>query len=125
MPEQLIPIHTELDVMTARMQVRNAARQAGLNTADQARISLATTSIAHSMGLGNGLEGQVVIDCVENGGHKGLRVTCIQTGPKVSTPNSVALQDAKWMVDELSVNKLSSTEIHVCLTKWLAGVVIA
>ncbi len=122
MSEQVIAIHSELDVMTARLQVRNAARHAGLNTPDQARISLATTSIAHALGLGNGHDGEVLIATVETGGRPGLQVICCESGPTLTPLTAAALQDAKWMVDEITIHQQSSTEICVRLIKWLAGV---
>ena len=43
--KQTIHIDTELDLISARMRVRNLARSLGFNPPDQARISLATSSL--------------------------------------------------------------------------------
>ena len=52
-----IAIQNELDIIEARMHVRKLAREAGLDLFDQARISLATSTMAIILGLeksGNG-----------------------------------------------------------------------
>jgi anti-sigma regulatory factor (Ser/Thr protein kinase) len=123
MSEQVIAIHTELDVVTARMQVRNAARHVGLKTPDQARISLATTSIVRSLGLGNGHDGEVLIERVDAGGRPGLQVICRESGQTLTPLTPAALQDAQWMVDEVTIHQQSPTEIRIHLIKWLAGVI--
>ena len=42
--QRKIYINNDLDVVTARMQAREMARQLGFRTADQARISLAAST---------------------------------------------------------------------------------
>jgi len=49
--ERRVYINNDLDIVTARMQAREMARQVGFGTADQARISLAGLGIGSNFGL--------------------------------------------------------------------------
>ena len=115
-----IPVSTELDVMTARMKVRDLARKLGMNTADQARLAMATSSMAAHLGLGGSCEGGIAIAPVNCKGRSGLQVMCYETeGNAPPPPSEAVLQDTKWMVDEVKVDLLPARRVRVTLTKWI------
>ena len=116
-----IPIRSEVDVITARMQVRELARGLGMTPGDQAHISLATSSLIHELGLGVTCQGHVTMDCVNIGGRTGVRVVCVERNGAAGdgrTPGS--LSDLRWMVDELSIEKLPPDDLQITMIKWLA-----
>ncbi len=115
-----IPINTELDVMTARMKVRDLARRIGLTTTDQARVAMATSSMATHMGFGGTCEGDITIERIQSDGRTGLQVRCDETeGHAHPPPPQSALQDTKWMVDEVTVDQSPTQRVRVTLIKWL------
>ena len=115
-----IAVSTELDVMTARMKVRDLARKLGMTTADQARLAMATSSMAAHLGLGGSCEGGIAIEPVKSNGRTGLQVRCYETeGHAPPPPSDAVLQDTKWMVDEVTVEMLPARRVRVTLIKWL------
>jgi len=116
---QTIAVQTEFDVFMARMQVRKLARTIGFDITNQARIALATSSLARVLRLGEMHQGQVMIDYLGEEEHSGLRVSCtaiispdFEIGPRAFT-------DVKWLVDELTIEELSSSNVQVTLIKWV------
>ncbi len=117
---QRITVHSPLDIVNARMQVREVARKLGLSLTDQARISMATSSLASSMGFdesGN-IEGYIDIEGLRLIGRKGIKVTCrrIDCTEQEKVQNFIASQ--RWMVDEVKLLELSSSTIEVSIVKW-------
>ena len=54
-----LTIRNSSDAIIARAEVRKLAQKRGLDLAGQARISLATYSLANALGIGNKHPGQV------------------------------------------------------------------
>ncbi len=128
---QTIRITNEGDIVVLRMQVRDLARAIGLNLADQARISLAASSVAKAIGLGITYPGQARLDDYCCGGHTGVRVVCtlvrknsrpddgaVSSGARSAPSAPGTLGEARWMVDELTFETLSLGEVQVTLVKW-------
>ena len=112
-----LTIATESDIVLLRMYVRDLARATGLNLADQARISLAASSVAKAVGLGHSYQGQVTArDCFRDG-RTGVQVACTARSDKMDRTSS-ALRDARWMVDELTLENVPSSMVLVTLLKW-------
>ena len=114
---EIIPIHNSMDIIAARMVVRDTARQFGLRLMDQSCISLATSSIASAMGMGveSDDEGQILIECLQAGSRKGLRVSCSRYMTKEE--DMPLLNHSRSMVDEFEVKK-DPPRFTVVLTKW-------
>jgi hypothetical protein len=108
------------DILAARAKVRDMARKKGLGVTDQARISLATSSIADVMGLGTHRRGQIVVDSVEETERIGIRVICTTAKEARSalTPSQVDVH--KLMVDDLVVETLPSGDVEAILIQWSA-----
>lgn len=105
------------DVINARQKTRELARAIGMDVTSQARISLATSSMANAMSLGMLRIGQIAIEGIQNPEHLGVRVTCTTTdGKEVHIPPA-ALHDVQWMVDHLTVDALPANNVQVTLEK--------
>jgi serine/threonine-protein kinase RsbT len=74
--EVRIYINNDLDVVNARMQARQVARQMGFGTADQARISLAASELANVLSWNTGEPGELVLSEVHRDEKAGLQVMC-------------------------------------------------
>lgn len=118
---QTIAVRTDFDIITARMKVRKLARAMGLNTVDQACISLATSSLAQALELGEAHQGQIAMDGLGEGERTGVRVICTKTNAAKRDLSPRAFDEMKWMVDELTIETLPPNDIQVTLIKWLAS----
>ena len=114
-----IAIKNTFDVILARMQVRQQARATGLGIQDQACIALATSSLARALKLGETVtESRIDIYCSDEGERSGVQVVCtIVDGVNYDT-GSKAFADTKWMVDDITVETLSSNDVEITLVKW-------
>lgn len=108
------------DILTARAKVRDMARKKGLGVTDQARISLATSSIADVMGLGTHRRGQIVVDSVEETERIGIRVVCTAAKEARGALTSSQVDVHKLMVDDLIVETLPSGDVEAILIQWSA-----
>ena len=119
-----IQVDAEPDIVSARMHVRNLARSLGFSTKDQARVSLATSSLAHFLDIGGKYKGEITFGC--SNGNSGtskdeivMRVVCTVfcANPKYQI-NKRGLSKVQWMVDDLDVESLPSDDVQVTLIKW-------
>ena len=118
-----ITVKGHSDIINARMRVRRLARTAGLNTADQARIALATSSLAQTLRMGEKFRGEITIQSMSNDDKgSGVRIVCTLFSPTEYESTLKALKDTKWMlmVDELNVQTLPSSNLEVTAIKWAA-----
>jgi hypothetical protein len=115
-----IHLQSEYDIICARVAAREMARQAGFKVTDQARISMAVSSLAQKLGLGITTSGDIILDCIEKNGLVQLRVVLIidQVPEQASMINSLERQRAMFMMDEMSVEKIAP-KIRITATKWL------
>jgi hypothetical protein len=117
---QTITIRSEFDVITARMKVRELARTKSFDITDQARISLATSSLADTLGLGRKHQGQIMIESLEEEGRIGIKVTCTANASSDSGLTSEELENTGWLVDKLTVQTLPSDSLQVSVVHWAA-----
>jgi len=129
--ERKIYINNDLDIVTARMQAREMARQVGFGTADQARISLAASELARLLAWTQGLESrQIVMSSATRNGHPGIQVTCLICFDQISEDNetteaeklskqSHSLEGARQLVDESFIEPQDNKFARVTLIKWL------
>lgn len=119
---QTIIVGSEIDIINARMLVRQAARRLGMKLIDQSRISLATSSLADSVGLGTGrTTGQITINCLRsnNPGREGIQIICQYHADTVLETAAPALSNVRWMVDECDVHDLPDNNREISIIKWL------
>jgi serine/threonine-protein kinase RsbT len=112
-----ITVANEFDVILLRLVVRDLACAIGMNLGDQARISLAASAAAKAIGLGYAHRGQATVGDYNRDGRTGAQVVCTVENGKTDHVPSV-LGDARWMVDELTIETLPSKGTQVTLVKW-------
>lgn len=113
-----LTVRVEFDIIVARSRVRDLARATGMNTTDQACISLATSSTARALGLGKEHTGQILIEEIVSGERTGVRVVCtVANGGNGG--QSRAMQEAKIMTDDLTIELSPENETCVTLVKWV------
>ncbi len=117
---QKIEIQTEFDVFMARMQVRKLARAVGFDITNQARIALATSSLARALRLGETYQGHVDIDCLEDDHRSGMRVACTAVQVNDFEVSARSFTDVKWLVDDLTIEELPTNDLQVTVVKWVA-----
>lgn len=98
--------------------MRKVARSSGFGIADQARISLAASSLAYALGLGQKNQGRIVIECLDERGRSGVRVICLKQNVSAGELPPGALDETRFMVDEMSVEDLPPKDLQVTLIKW-------
>jgi len=120
-PIQTIAIRSGLDIVTARMRVREAARHLGMSLTDQSRISLATSCLANALGLGidNSIQGQITIEPVTEKALKGLRIVCTRFNCNEYVPPMAYFSNERWMVDEFEVMPSVNGNLEITLAKWM------
>ena len=115
--KQVIVIVSEIDIVMARLRVRRFAQAVGLDTKDQASISLVVSSLAHAMELDGVDRGRIIIDRLDREGTVGVRVICAKEYGAVSGLVE-KLKNARWIADELTVEKLAPAGVRVTAVKW-------
>jgi serine/threonine-protein kinase RsbT len=78
-----VPIRTGEDVVRVRQEVRRCAIEAGLGLVDQTKIVTAASELARNT-LDYGKGGQAVMDIVQNGIRRGIRITFEDNGPGIA-----------------------------------------
>ncbi len=111
-----VTVANESDIVLLRMLVRDLARTTGLDLADQARISLATSAAAKAIGLGVTHSGHVTLGDCSCEGRPGVRVVCTSKNGKMD--DTPVFGNTRWMVNELTFETLPSKEVQVTLVKW-------
>jgi hypothetical protein len=115
---QTITINNELDIIEARMRVRTLARETGLDLFDQARISLATSTLAIILGLEKGSRGSVGMTRLHTGERVGVQVVCTRRDTSPRDLAAGVLDDARRMVDDMQLSELPGGGLAVTVVKW-------
>jgi serine/threonine-protein kinase RsbT len=124
-------IHTDLDIIVARLRAREIARSLGFGTIDQARISLAAGELARVMANSMDDHGEIVITGIHSQGHLGIQVVSIHPNGVLPTTESngqeengawkdKALSSVMGLVDEGFVESNGDLGTRVTLMKWLS-----
>jgi hypothetical protein len=116
--EQRVPITTRSDIILARRFARDAARDIGLSTIDQARIAMATSSLAYMLKLGVPNKGGVLIQSVTEKDAEGIRVVCTAIDASNQSVPAHAIEYARQMVDSVKVENMPNNEIRATLVHW-------
>jgi anti-sigma regulatory factor (Ser/Thr protein kinase) len=113
-------ICSQYDIVSVRMKVREAARLIGMDLSDQARISLATSSLMERCGsvFGSG-SGSITIECLREAQNTGLRVVYTFSNSREQHLENMADGNVSWMVDTLAIRNLASGQVEITLTKWV------
>jgi serine/threonine-protein kinase RsbT len=129
--ERKVYINNDLDIVTARMQAREIARQMGFGTADQARISLAASELARLLAWTPGQQPrEITMSPATRNGHPGIQVACLicfDQIPADSEGNEAeellkqnhSLEGARQLVDESFIEPQDNNYTRITLVKWL------
>ncbi len=113
----IILINMDVDIINARQKVREVARLMGMNVTDQARISMATSSIAYALKMGSHCNDQIHIEWIVNTLGRGIRIVCM-VDEYVELPVSI-LKDISWMTDQLTVESSYLKNSRIVLIKYV------
>jgi serine/threonine-protein kinase RsbT len=124
------PIKVEDDVVVVRRRVRDLAHQRGLDSFATAAITTAASELARNV-LTHAGHGVVVIEQVDNGMRKGIRLVFRDEGPGIenidralaggfSTAKSLGLglSGSKRLVDEFEIESAAGRGTSVTVVKW-------
>lgn len=128
-PETL-PVRVDSDVVIVRQRVRTMATELGFSLVDQTKIVTAASELARNV-LVHGGGGTVLMEPVNNGPRKGLKLTFEDQGPGI--PNvSLAMRDgystggglglglsgAKRLSNEFEISSLVGKGTRVAIARW-------
>jgi serine/threonine-protein kinase RsbT len=130
--EQCIPVKTDLDIVSARVEGRNLAKEMGFGTIDQARIATAISELARNIVL-YAPKGRVTVRAIaSNDGGQGIEVVCEDDGPGIANVELVmqdgystssglgmGLPGTKRLMDEFEIETKLGVGTKVTVRKWL------
>jgi len=125
-----VPIHAGEDVVRVRQETRRCAIEAGFGLVDQTKIVTAASELARNT-LDHGGGGQAIIDIVQNGAKRGVRIVFEDNGPGIPDI-ALALKDgyttgkgmglglggARRLCSEFAIESLPGKGTSVIITRW-------
>lgn len=125
-----LAIASQEDVVLVRQAVRKAGVEAGFTLVDQTKIITAASELARNALIYGG-GGTVLIECVEEGARKGLRLTFTDEGPGIpdieralkdgyTSGNGLGLGlgGAKRLSNEFTIWSEPAKGTRVTITRW-------
>lgn len=123
-------VRSSYDVMAVRQEVRAWAVAQGLSLVDQTKIVTAASELARNT-LQHGNGGTALLEALQNGTRKGLRLTFEDTGPGIADI-TLALRDgyttahglglglggSKRLVNEFDIWSRPGEGTRVTITRW-------
>ena len=131
-PEQAerIAIESDADVVTARQRARALAVRLEMPTTDQTLLATAISEIARNI-TAYAQRGEVLIDVINDGGRRGIRVVAVDEGPGIADVEraltdgfttgaglGLGLPGARRLVDEFDIQTAPGEGTRVTLVKW-------
>ena len=129
--ERYIAINGELDIVAARVEGRNLAKEMGFGVIDQARIATVISELTRNIVL-YADRGQVYLNQVRSMGRIGLEVVCEDQGPGIPDVDRIVnrqqpvgqemgmgLSGVRRLVDEFEIQTDVGTGTKVTVRKWL------
>ncbi|MCL7452177.1 MAG: anti-sigma regulatory factor [Anaerolineae bacterium] len=126
-----IPISSDLDIVAARVQGRDLARDMGFDVIDQARIATAISELARNVVL-YAYSGELLLNRVEPNGRVGLQLVCTDRGPGIENAHevmrqahvadaglSMGLPGARRLMDDFEIESEPGIGTTVTACKWL------
>lgn len=128
--EELLELRTSEDIVRIRQAVRMRATEAGLNLVDQTKIVTAASELArNTVSYGGG--GTLLIQMVEQGIRRGLRLTFEDQGPGIPDVElamkdgyttggglGLGLSGAKRLSNEFEIVSKPGEGTRVSITRW-------
>jgi serine/threonine-protein kinase RsbT len=125
-----IPIRSQEDVVMVRQRVRAVAAEEGFRLVDQTKLVTAASELARNTFIYGG-GGAGLIEIVENGGRRGLRVTFEDNGPGIADLDlamkdgystgaglGLGLSGAKRLSNEFEIRSKPGEGARVTILRW-------
>jgi len=128
--DDTMPVHSSEDIVWVRQAVRTWAVGLGFDLVDQTKLVTAASELArNTVDYGGG--GTVKLEAINNGVHRGLRLTFEDHGPGIPDVE-LALHDGyttgsglglglggtKRLVNEFEIESRPGEGTRVCITRW-------
>lgn len=127
---EVIPILTEVDIVRVRQQVRAWSIACGFSLVEQTKLVTATSELARNA-LEHGKGGEALLEELDDGARRGVRVTFTDHGPGIADIEQ-AMQDgfttaggmghglggSKRLVDEFSISSRPGQGTRVSIGRW-------
>ena len=127
---EVLMVRSSSDIVAVRQRVRTCAVELGFSLVDQTKIVTATSELARNT-LDYGGGGTVLIEILQEGGRKGVRLTFEDHGPGIPDIEQ-ALRDgytsggglgmglggARRLANEFSIKSAPGEGTTVAITRW-------
>jgi serine/threonine-protein kinase RsbT len=126
-----VHIRDELDIVRARQEGRQMARNMGFGAVDLARVATAISELARNI-YTYAQTGEILLDEVEKGTRRGIQVMAVDQGPGIpnveealrdgyTTSNGLGagLPGTRRLVDEFEIESQVRRGTRVTVRKWL------
>ncbi len=125
-----VPIRTPQDVVLVRQRARTLAAGQGLSLVDQTKVVTAASELARNT-LEHGKGGEALLEAVENGTRRGIRLTFEDQGPGIPDVNAalkdgfttgtgmgLGLPGARRLMNEFSIDSGPGRGTRVVVARW-------
>ena len=125
-----VPIRTPQDVVLVRQRARTLAAGQGLSLVDQTKVVTAASELARNT-LEHGKGGEVLLETVENGTRRGIRLTFEDHGPGIAdltaalrdgfttgTGMGLGLPGSRRLMNEFSIESTPGQGTRVVVARW-------
>lgn len=126
-----VQINTEWDIVSARQNGRQLAKELGFGSVDQARIATAVSELARNIYL-YAATGEIIITPVSKDGEIGLKITAKDNGPGIidirqamedgfttSGGLGAGLPGVRRLMEEFTIESEPNQGTRITATKWL------
>ncbi len=131
MPESIVSIHCDGDIVDARLAARSMAEEIGFTGSDLVLIATAVSEVARNIVEYAG-HGEVLLEVQQNGTRKGIEIVARDQGPGIedvaramqvgfttSRGLGLGLPGAKRLMDEFEIVSGVGCGTTVTMRKWL------
>ncbi|HWE00392.1 MAG TPA: anti-sigma regulatory factor, partial [Bryobacteraceae bacterium] len=125
-----LPVRSQEDVVMVRQRVRAVAAEEGFRLVEQTKLVTAASELARNTFIYGG-GGAGLIEIVENGGRRGLRVTFEDNGPGIADLDlamkdgyttgaglGLGLSGAKRLSNEFEIRSKPGEGTRVTILRW-------
>jgi serine/threonine-protein kinase RsbT len=127
---ETVAIKTAQDVVVVRQKVRNATIESGFSLIDQTKVITAASELARNT-LDYGGGGELVLEVLQDGGRKGVRLCFADQGPGIANLDlaltdgyttggglGMGLSGARRLMNEFEIESELGKGTRVTVTKW-------
>jgi serine/threonine-protein kinase RsbT len=128
--ERTVAIRSDLDIVMARVEGRELAKELGFGVIDQARIATAISELTRNIVQYAG-EGRAIMRPIEGRGRVGIEIICQDKGPGISdiqlamqdgfstsTSLGMGMPGAKRLMDEFEIESEVGMGTTVIIRRW-------